>query len=121
MKLRQVQELLTARVLCGERLLEKKDVSSCFGCNLMSEVLATVKQQTLLCTGLTNVQVIRTANMTDLAAVVFVGGKLPKASVTEEAESWGLPLLATELPLAEACARLIQAGLASCRREAAHG
>ncbi len=114
MKLRQVQQLLGARVLCGERWLDTKEVATCFGSNMMSKVLARGKRQTILCTGLTNVQVIRTANMTELCAVVFVEDKLPKASVTEEAESWGLPLLATPLPLEDVCRLLDEAGLPSC-------
>lgn len=116
MKLREVQRLLDARVLCGSQLLEK-EVLYCCGCDLMSDVLAFVKKQALLCTGLTNIQVVRTADITELGAVVFVRGKLPNASALEEAEAGGLPLLATELTLFEACGILYGAGLMGCGKK----
>ena len=65
MKIRDIQHLLDAKLLChGDNL--DTEVTSAFGCDLMSDVLAYVKDQCVLLTGLVNPQVIRTAIMLDM-------------------------------------------------------
>ena len=76
MKLKEVKEILEAEILCGEDKLEEEVNSAC-GCDLMSDVLAFVKDKALLLSGLVNPQVIRTAEMMDISAIVFVRGKMP--------------------------------------------
>ena len=65
MKLSKVKEILDAKVLTGEEFLDKEVNSAC-GCDLMSDVLAFVKDKAILLTGLMNLQVIRTAEMMDI-------------------------------------------------------
>lgn len=115
MLLQDVLKLLNAQVLTGEELLNR-EICDCYGSDMMSEVLAYCKSNSLLCTGLTNMQVVRTADMTELAAIVFVRNKRPAAEVIGEAKENGLPLLVTELTLFEACGILYQAGLKSCHK-----
>ena len=91
-----------------------KDVKTGCGCDLMSDVLAFIKRDALLLTGLTNTQVIRTADMADIQAVCFVRGKKPSKEVIALAEEKEIALLATSLPLFEACGRLYRSGLAGC-------
>ena len=76
MKISKMQELLDARVLCCEENIKKHVYSAC-GCDLMSDVLAYVKDQAVLLTGLVNSQVIRTAVMMDMLCIVFVRSKEP--------------------------------------------
>ena len=114
MLLRDVVTLLQGKVLTGTELLDKQ-VETCFGSDMMSQVLARTKPNTLLCTGLTNMQVIRTADMTELSAIIFVGGKTPCQDIIEAAQADGLPLLATAINLQEACGLLCQAGLLECK------
>lgn len=114
MLLRDVVTLLQGKVLTGEELLDKQ-VETCFGSDMMSQVLAHSKPNTLLCTGLTNMQVIRTADMTELCAIVFTDGKIPCEDIVEAGKADGLPLLATVINLQEACERLCQAGLLECK------
>ena len=76
MKISQISELLNAKVLCCEDLLDSEVCSAC-GSDMMSDVLAFVKNQAVLLTGLVNPQVIRTAEMMDMHCVVFVRGKEP--------------------------------------------
>jgi len=80
----------------------------------MSDVLAFTHTGTLLLTGLTNPQVIRTAEMAGIAAIVFVRGKLPPAETISLAQEKGIPLLASRYTMYETCGRLYQLGLASC-------
>ena len=65
----------------------------------------------LLLTGLNNLQVVRTADITDIVAVCFVRGKGPDQDTVRMAESHSIPLLMTPLPMFEACGRLYRAGL----------
>lgn len=115
MDLRDVQNLLDAKVLTGSNLLDRH-VETCCGSDLMSDVLAFTKRHTLLCTGLTNLQVIRTADMTDLCALIVVRGKIPGPEILKAAEENQLPVLATEYTLFEACGILYQAGIKGCSK-----
>ena len=113
MKLRDLVEILGADVLVGTDLLQR-DVEMACGSDLMSDVLAFVKPGSLLLTGLTNPQVVRTAEMADLAAICFVRGKIPEEQTVQMAQARGIPMLTTPLSMFEACGRLHNAGLASC-------
>ena len=69
MYLREVRDILSATVLSGEESLELEVHSAC-GSDFMSDVLAYVKDQALLLTGLVNPQVVRTADMMDMTKAV---------------------------------------------------
>lgn len=110
MKLSEIKEILEAKVLTGEESLESEVFAAC-GSDLMSDVLAFVKDQALLLTGLVNGQVIRTAEMMDIHAVIFIRGKEPSDEVIRLAQSRDIVIMATELPMYPACGRLYAAGL----------
>jgi len=74
MKISEIQTLLKADVVCGEEMLDKEVYSAC-GSDMMSDVLAYVKDQAVLLTGLVNPQVVRTAEMMDMVCIVFVRSK----------------------------------------------
>ena len=113
MNLKEIQEVLEAVVLVGDRWLDVEPSSAC-GSDLLSDVLAFTKEKSLLLTGLTNPQVIRTAEMSDLIGIVFVRGKKPETATIELAGIKKIPILATRLPMYEACGRLYQRGLGGC-------
>ena len=76
MKISEIADILGARVLCcGDKL--SSEVHSACGSDMMSDVLAYVKNQAVLITGLVNPQVIRTAEMMDMRCIVFVRRKVP--------------------------------------------
>jgi len=110
LKIRTVKELLDARLIVGEDFLDQEVLSGC-GSDLMSDVLAFVKEQTVLLTGLNNPQVIRTAEVLDVSAIVFVRGKTPSPEVIEMAIERDIVLLSTDDTLFEACGKLYQGGL----------
>ncbi|HOH88729.1 MAG: hypothetical protein KBB40_01400 [Clostridia bacterium] len=110
MKICEVKEVLNAEVLCGDDLLEN-EVSYAFGSDLMSDVLAFVKGKTLLLTGLTNQQVVRTAEMADLSAIVFVRGKKPGEDIVDLAIEKGIALLLTRDTMYTASGKLYSNGL----------
>lgn len=110
MKLKDIINVIDAKVLCGEDLLET-EVLSAYGCDLMSDVLAFVEDQCMLITGLINPQVVRTAEMMDMKAIVFVRGKEPEEDVLQLAKDAGIAVLATDLPMYISCGKLYNAGL----------
>lgn len=110
MKIKDIVNLLDAKVLCGEELIDG-EVSSAFGCDMMSDVLAFVKEQAVLITGLCNPQVVRTAEMMDMRCIVFVRGKMPPADVVSLAKESGIVVLATNERMYPACGKLYVNGL----------
>jgi predicted transcriptional regulator len=98
--LAEVRELLGAEVLSGDNLAVP--VQQVGAADLMSDVLALSKPGMLLMTGLLSTQVIRTAHISDLCAVVFVRGKKPGAEILALAEKLGVPVLGTKLSLFDA-------------------
>ena len=110
MKISEMQKLLEARVLCCEENIEHEVHSAC-GCDLMSDVLAFVKDQAVLLTGLVNPQVIRTAEMMDMICVVFVRSKVPTPEMIELARESGIVLMVSDKRLYEACGLLYHNGL----------
>ena len=113
MILEKVKEILKVEVIVGADELQMEIRMGC-GCDLMSDVLAFIKSGSLLLTGLTNPQVIRTAEMADIKAVCFVRGKKPDRETVELAKSKNIPLLSTDLPMFEACGKLYKEGLVGC-------
>ena len=110
MKINTIKELLDAEVLCGSESLEN-DVHSACGSDMMSDVLAYVKNQAVLLTGLVNAQVIRTAEMMDMMCIVFVRSKRPSAEMIELANECGIAVLTTSLRMYDACGILYSNGL----------
>jgi len=109
-KLRDVLNIVGGKTLTRRMNLDL-EISSCGASDLMSDVLAYVKPGSLLLTGLVNPQSIRTAEMADLAAIVFVRGKTPGPDAIELAEELGIPLIGSPYGMYEICGRLYQAGL----------
>ena len=116
MKISEVATILEAEVLTGEDMLDCEVHSAC-GSDMMSDVLAYVKEEGILLTGLINVQVIRTVLMMDMSCVVFVRGKRPPEGIIEFAADSGVAVLQTELPMFESCGRLYEAGLGRVKAE----
>ncbi len=110
MKISTLTELLDAKVICGENNINKHVYSAC-GSDMMSDVLAYVKDQAVLLTGLVNPQVVRTAMMMDMVCVVFVRNKMPTEEMIELANDHGLILISSEKRMYDACGILYNAGL----------
>ncbi|MDO9559049.1 MAG: DRTGG domain-containing protein [Syntrophales bacterium] len=113
MTLNDVAELLDAEVLAGHDQLEM-EVKTGFGADLMSDVLAFAKPGSLLLTGLTNPQVVRTADILDIAAIIMVRGKRPVPEAIQLAKEIKIPVLSTRLILFETIGRLYEKGMRGC-------
>lgn len=109
MKVKEIAEILKADIL-NEGDMEQEVKTAC-GSDMMSDVLAFVKDQSVLLTGLMNPQVIRTAEMMDMHCVVFVRGKQGDASVIDLAREKNITLLASPYRMFTACGLLYSSGL----------
>lgn len=110
MMLSEIKEILNADVLWGAEHLDREVQSAC-GSDFMSDVLAYVKNQALLLTGLVNPQVVRTAEMMDMKCIVFVRGKQPDQAILDLAQDRQLVVMATKERMYNACGLLYLNGL----------
>ena len=106
MTIADVRDILQATVVTGEENLETEVHNAC-GSDMMSDVLAFVKDQSVLLTGLVNTQVVRTADMMDMVCIVFVRGK----EMIELAADRGIVLMKSSLRMFTACGLLYENGL----------
>ena len=105
MKLSEVIEVLDAKVLNGANHLDR-EIGTCGASDLMSDILAGLSEGSILLTGLTTIQVIRTAMVAEVGAVIFVRGKLPPQEVIDLAKEHQLPLLSSPYSMFVSCGRL---------------
>jgi predicted transcriptional regulator len=105
MKLSDVLSVLDATLLVGDSQLNK-EITRCGASDLMSDILAGLSEDCLLLTGLTTVQVIRTALVAGVGAVVFVRGKNPPQEVIDMAKAQGVPLISSPYSMFVSCGRL---------------
>ena len=121
MRLKEVREALDAQWVSEARSAdsEAQEVLTCQASDLISDILSFRGPGSLLLTGLTNIQVIRTAEILDFVAICFVRGKLPQPETVRLAQEKGIPMLATPHLMFEACGLLYSRGLpAGTQREA---
>ncbi len=110
MTVNDIKRYLNAEIICGEDLMDTEVHTAC-GSDMMSDVLAFVKDQAVLLTGLINPQVVRTAEMMDICCIVFVRGKMPDESVIRLAQERDIVLMKTPLRMFSACGILYENGL----------
>ena len=110
MKASEIKNILEADILTGEENLDM-DVFAACGSDLMSDVMAYVKDNVVLLTGLVNPQVVRTAEMMDIKLIVFIRGKRPEETIIQTAKEKGITIMTTKDPMFIACGKLYSAGL----------
>ena len=113
MTLEEMKNVLDAEVVVGNDCMDI-EIRDAFAADLLSDVLAFAKEGTLLITGITNPQVVRTAEMLELVGIVFVRGKKPDAETMKLAQIKKVPLLSTRYIMFETCGRLFKSGLVGC-------
>ncbi|HAN44603.1 MAG TPA: hypothetical protein DCP97_04340 [Ruminococcaceae bacterium] len=116
MTIGDIKNILRAEVLYGDELFDKEVHTAC-GSDMMSDVLAFVKDQSVLLTGLVNSQVVRTAEIMDMVCIIFVRGKKPDDSIVSLAKERQIAVMTTEYRMFTACGLLYEAGLkGGCRQ-----
>ncbi len=102
--------IVEGQFFCGSEQASLEVASAC-GADLMSDVMAFVKDKVILLTGLVNPQVIRTAELLDIHCIIFVRGKSPTSDMVEMAKDSDIILAGTKLPMFLACGKLYEGGL----------
>lgn len=110
MNLSEIVQIVDGKY-CGATPSKEIQITGGCGADLMSDVLATAQPESVLLTGLNNPQTIRTAQMADIRAIIFVRGKTPTVDVIEIAEREQIPLISSPHGMFELCGRLHAAGL----------
>jgi predicted transcriptional regulator len=110
MKLREIKDILQAELIWGDSHLDD-DIEFAGGSDLMSDALALGKPGLLLLTGLTNAQSVRTADIIEAKAIVYVRGKRPDQEGIKLAKEKDIPLLSTKLMMYSACGLLCRHNL----------
>jgi predicted transcriptional regulator len=115
----KLQELLTLvkGTLLTDNVKLNRDVKGGCGADLMSDVLASIQPHAVLLTGLCNPQVVRTAQVADIAAIVLVRGKRPPKETIELANQENIPLISSPFGMFELCGQLYKAGLPSLEND----
>ena len=111
-----VMDVVDGEVLIGEERLDTRVDTAC-GSDLMSDVLAFVKEKTVLITGLINPHVLRTAEMLDITCIVFSRGKMPSEEMLEMADEIGITVISSPLTTYTACGELYVHGLPGTKRK----
>jgi predicted transcriptional regulator len=112
--LEDISNVVNAKTLCGGGQLAKIDVPRAYACDLMSDVLALCSPGALLITGLTNIQIVRTAQMLDIPGVLFVRGKTPMQDTISLADESNISLIITNMSMFQACGLLYERGIKPC-------
>lgn len=108
--------MLEANVVVGQEKLDM-EVSTAFGADLMSDVMAFAKEGSLLLTGLTNAQVVKTAVSRKIAAIILVRGKEPSTEAIDMAKELQIPILTTRYILFETAGILYSKGIVGCLKK----
>jgi predicted transcriptional regulator len=120
MNIRELIKIVDGKLISQPGNLNR-EIKGGFGADLMSDVLASIQPEAVLLTGLCNPQVVRTAQMADVAAIVLVRGKQPPAETINLANEEELPLISTPFGMFEVCGRLHMAGLVSLEQPMQNG
>ena len=111
MTIQDIKDILHAEILWADEDMLSHEVHTACGSDMMSDVLAFVKDQSVLLTGLMNPQVVRTAEMMDMHCIIFVRGKTIDPAVVELARQKDITVLATPYRMFTACGLLYSNGL----------
>ncbi|MCX8117691.1 MAG: DRTGG domain-containing protein [Desulfobacterota bacterium] len=123
MRLREIQRLLEGEIVAGTNLLDR-EIFHAFAADLLSDVLAIARrgaEGAMLITGNVTLQVVYTADVVDLGAILFVRGKRPTEAMIDLANQMEIPLLTTSYIMFETCGRLYQHGLRGCVEKVGDG
>ncbi len=110
MKLKEIVDM-TGGAVKGCQDNEDYEIKKAFSSDLMSDVLRVEMDQTVLITGLCNIQTIRTAEMADVRIVVITRGKAADDEMVELAIDNDVTIIETPYSTFRVSGLLYNAGL----------
>jgi len=109
MKVSEIARLINANIVSDSE--KDIEVFKAFASDLMSDVLTLETDNTLLITGLANVQAIRTAEMSDINCIVFARNKKVNEDMKQVAGENDIVLLETPFSVFRTSGILYQEGI----------
>jgi len=114
--LKKIVEVIEATVILNQDNLDI-NIQWGYSGDLMSDVLFYCTPHSILITGLTQPQVVTTAEVVGIKAIVFVQNKKPARETIELASQKKIPLLTTPYCMFVASGKLFQEGLPGCPKK----
>lgn len=110
MIVKELSKRIEGKLVCGEHRLEE-EIACGFSSDLMSDVLTTSSDKLVLITGLSNVQLIRTTEMSDISYIVMVRGKKVSDEMLTLARENDMVLIETNYSMFRTSGVLFSAGI----------
>jgi serine kinase of HPr protein (carbohydrate metabolism regulator) len=110
MKLREIVERLSLKVLCSKRLLDK-NVFTGYCCDLLSRVMARGVKDSIWITVQTHMNIVAIAVLLDISCIIIPESIEIGEEVIEKAENEGIVILSSALTGYELCGKLYQLGI----------
>jgi predicted transcriptional regulator len=111
MKLNEIKDILKCDILTENQDVSHVEVETVMASDGMSEILAFHHPGALMITGLTNIQSVRTADIADVKAIIYIRGKLPNEKTIALARQKGIYVMATKLGMFDTCGILRERGM----------
>lgn len=101
------------KAVSAEKLwdFEDMDCEIAGATDMFSELLAIGKEGMILITGLCNPQLINTADIVGVGAIIIARGKKVPEETVKEAKELGIPIAVCDLTMYSACGKLFVSGL----------
>lgn len=112
MNIRDIAEKIDARIVTDRICINKSgSFEHAFASDLMSDVLRLTAENTVLITGLCNVQTIRTAEMAEIKLIVLARGKHADKLMIELAEENEICIIETNYSVYRVSGELFNNGI----------
>ena len=112
MKLSEILELIDGTVVTTECYDGDKEASNGFVGDLLSVVMGKAKEDCAWVTIQSHINIVAVATLVDMACIIVAEGYKVDDDALAKAEMEEIPILSTKLSSFEACAVLVQGGLA---------
>lgn len=110
MTISEVAERTNGRIVCCGNNREA-EIEYAFSSDLMSDVLKVEKENVLLITGLTNLQAVRTSEMSEINCIVFARNKKIGSEIISLAKETGITLIESPYSVFRISGELYKAGI----------
>jgi serine kinase of HPr protein (carbohydrate metabolism regulator) len=110
MTIKDISERIDGHIICNEDR-DSLEVEYAFSSDLMSDVLTISRENMVLITGLTNLQAIRTSEMSDISCIIFARDKKVNSDIISLAKENNMILIESPYSMFRISGELYKAGL----------
>ena len=110
MTIKDITEKIDGHIICCEDK-ENTNVEYAFSSDLMSDVLTVEKENMVLITGLTNLQTVRTSEMSDINCIIIARAKKVNSDIISLARENNIVLIESPYSVFRISGELYKAGI----------